>query len=558
MKMPRRRVLAIGLDGLEISVAERLMAAGEMPSLAKLRQEAARFLLDHGAAQRTGLAWEHIASGRSPDSGQRWAAVEFDPHTYRAWQEGARFTPWWTKLDRRVVAFDTPYVDFRRAPTTQGIVAWGAHDPGTRMAARPAALLGEFLERFGDYPAEWTYATPWPSAARSRRMGEALSRALDTRAHAAQWLATERLPDWDLFFVVAGEVHGAIEGLWHGIDPDHPLYTHPSAGPAARGLTDVHRALDRMIGTLVQAAGPETAVVAFATGGMGRNHSDVQSMVLLPELLYRYAFGRSLLTVRSDWVRLRDHVPVLGEDEDWGGVSQAWVPVAPPSRGALSEAIRTFVRRRGWLRAGSRWIRRSRTAMSAAVKEWRSATEQVLTQPLDWQPVNRYGNFWSRMPAFALPSFYDGRVRINLKGRERHGTVEPSRYEEVCRSIETLLHECRNPLTGEPAVESIERAYTRDPLRLGGSESDMVIIWRGVATALEHPRLGLIGPVPLRRTGGHTGRYGMAYIRASDLAVGDHGIRSSFDIVPTIIQLLGGEPGHGVSGASLLEGSLIR
>jgi len=95
-------VLAIGLDGLEVSLAERLMAAGDMPALADLRKRAVRFVLDHGPAQRTGLAWEHVASGLSPEASGRWAAVEFDPSTYQVWQEGARFTPWWAAVDRRI------------------------------------------------------------------------------------------------------------------------------------------------------------------------------------------------------------------------------------------------------------------------------------------------------------------------------------------------------------------------------------------------------------------------------------------------------------------------
>ena len=97
--MPGQRVVVIGLDGLEVTLAERLMAAGDMPALAALRRNAARFLLDHGSAQRTGLAWEHVASGQSPEAAQRWAAVEFDPTTYLTWQEGARFAPWWAPLD---------------------------------------------------------------------------------------------------------------------------------------------------------------------------------------------------------------------------------------------------------------------------------------------------------------------------------------------------------------------------------------------------------------------------------------------------------------------------
>src|SRR4030095_11227029 len=131
---------------------------------------------------------------------------------------------------------------------------------------------------------------------------------------------------------------------------------------------------------------------------------------------------------------------------------------------------------------------------------------------LDWQPAQHYRRYWPRMPAFALPSFYDGRIRINLQGRERHGTVAPSRYEETCRELEEMLHECRNPLSGAPGVESLQRASTQDPLRLGRSESDLLVVWRGVATALQHPRLGLIGPVALRRTGGHNRRPGRAHL----------------------------------------------
>jgi len=41
--MARQKVLAIGLDGFEVSLAERYMAEGQMPALAALRKRAARF-----------------------------------------------------------------------------------------------------------------------------------------------------------------------------------------------------------------------------------------------------------------------------------------------------------------------------------------------------------------------------------------------------------------------------------------------------------------------------------------------------------------------------------
>ncbi len=541
-------MLVIGLDGLEATLTERLMAAGEMPALAALRSRSARFRLDHGPAQRTGLAWEHVASGLSPDAAHRWAAVEFDPKHYSAWQEGARFAPWWAGLDRRVVVFDTPYVDLARAPNTRGVVGWGAHDPGVAMATSPPGLLSEFESRFPGYPArEWTYGLPFPSTDRTRTMGEALSQALDVRSRAARWLATERFPDWDLFIAVAGEAHGAMEGLWHGVDPSHPLHGHPSAQAAGRALIGIHRAIDRMVDDLVSIAGDAT-LIAFTMGGMGPNHSDVPSMVLLPELLYRHAFGQPLLTLPEQWASAPDGMPVLDDAAGWSMASRAWLPEpqpAPKPAPTMSGEILALARRLpGPVKTAMRGLR-------SAVSGRRNGVPTA-RQGLQWQPALRYRHHWPRMPAFALPSFYDGRIRINLQGRERHGTIAPSKYEETCRELEALLRECRNPRTGEPSVESIERATTADPLALTSSEADILIVWRGVATALEHPRLGRIGPVPLRRTGGHTGPHGMAYVASPEVQPSDCGLRSSFDVVPTLAKLLDAEPTLRVSGTSLL------
>ena len=65
------KVLAICLDGYEKSLSDEMMQAGEMPCLAHLADESCRFLLEHGAALRTGLAAEHVATGMSPEAVDR-------------------------------------------------------------------------------------------------------------------------------------------------------------------------------------------------------------------------------------------------------------------------------------------------------------------------------------------------------------------------------------------------------------------------------------------------------------------------------------------------------
>ncbi len=535
--MRAQRVLAIGLDGYEQSLERELIAAGELPALARLRERSARFLLDHGAAQRTGLAWEHVSSGLSPEDAGRWAAVHFDPASYSVWQEGTRLDPFPARLESRTVVFDAPYFDLTRAPRVRGLVGWGAHDPGVPFAARPADLLGEFADRFGNYPAaDWIYAHVWPSAERARRMGEGLARATELRARAAKWLLGERLPDWELALVVASEPHSAIEGLWHGVDAAHPLGRMPSAAPARDGLISVYRAVDRLVGELA-AAFADAALVVFSMGGMGPNRSDVQSMVLLSELMYRHSFGKPFLRQPDAWTEISGAGPELGPEENWANAVNANL-AAPPRSLARGLAARLPKRVKRFISA---------RAGASAPMEKSSARSH-----LDWMPARRYQHHWPAMRAFALPSYYDGRIRVNLAGRERDGIVPLAEYPKLCREIEALLGECKNPATGARAVDYVERAERGDPRKLSATESDLCIVWKETLCALDHPALGRIGPVPLRRPGGHTGPYGMVYVSGSGIPAGDAGIRSAFDVVPTLIELLGAPPA-GVSGASLFS-----
>jgi predicted AlkP superfamily phosphohydrolase/phosphomutase len=519
-------VLAIGLDGFELSLGERLMAEGRMPHLAALRSRSARFRLDHGLDKYSGLTWEHVSSGIAPRDGGRWSAVAFDPRTYEARQEATRARPFLADLSGQAVVFDLPYCDLAAAPGVRGLTSWGAHDPGVAAFCRPAGLLDEMTRRFGPYPAEqWIYGFTWPSPARTRTLGEALTRAVEVRAAAAEWLFAEAVADWQLAMVVVSEAHSVSEPLWHGIDPTHRLHGLASAAPAAASLDAVYQAIDGLVGRLVEAF-PAAEIAVFAMHGMGANDADVACMLLLPELLFRHAFGRPHLREPRWRDSLEDGTPLLAEDESW---EQAVAAFVPPGFEL------------------SRWRR------AAARLPWRRAA----TRPagldyanLSWMPATRYAAFWPSMPAFALPSFYDGRIRINLAGRESRGVVTPRRYGAVRDEIVELLQACRDPLSGETVVESVHFP-TGEPARLGSSEADISVIWRRAPLGLAHPRHGRIGPVPFRRTGGHTGDSGFLFAAGADIAPGDRGWASSFDLVPTLVRRAGLELRARTSGAPL-------
>jgi predicted AlkP superfamily phosphohydrolase/phosphomutase len=528
--MTRPRTLAIGLDGYEPSIAEELIEAGRMPNLARLRAHSSRFELEHGRAKHTGLAWEHVSLGRSPEASGRFAPLHFDPRRYDVEQRGSLGPPLFAELDLRVLVFDAPYFELSRAENSRGLVNWGSHDAGCTPFCRPASLRAEIEARFGAYPAKpFIYGFVWPDARRARAMGDAMVRAVDARAAIGRWLLAERLPDWDLALVVVSELHSALEALWHGVDPQHPLHALPSAEPARDGVLRIYEAVDRLVGALL-ASVPEARVVVFSMHGMGRNGGDVPSMLLLPELLYRAQLGRARYVPRPDWQASQDGVPRLGERENW---SQAVLGCF--AQGGLLE------------RAGVRWRARARRARRRFGRA-RDGSEA----PIGWIPAMRYRKAWSGMDAFALPSYYDGRIRINLIGRERRGRVALRDYDARCDEIAQLVADCRDPRTGEPVAAEIHRPARPDPLGADTTQSDLVIDWRGAPLAFLHPRLGLIGPAPYRRPGGHSGGRGIAYLAVPEVAAADCGVRSAFDVVPTLLGLCG-VSAPGISGESLLH-----
>ncbi|MDQ3347145.1 MAG: hypothetical protein M3545_04180 [Acidobacteriota bacterium] len=71
--------------------------------------------------------------------------------------------------------------------------------------------------------------------------------------------------------------------------------------------------------------------------------------------------------------------------------------------------------------------------------------------PLGAQPPMWYHPAWAGMKAFALPSFSEGYVRLNVRGREERGIVDPADYEAVCEETSAGLLRLTDARTGKPA-----------------------------------------------------------------------------------------------------------
>ena len=84
-------------------------------------------------------------------------------------------------------------------------------------------------------------------------------------------------------------------------------------------------------------------------------------------------------------------------------------------------------------------------------------------------------------------------------------------------------------------------------------KNGLIFVWNDVSYGWNHPELGQIGPVPPRRPAGHTGPYGMAWLSGDEIAPGDYGIRDSWDVIPTLFDILKEPYPEALSGVSLLN-----
>jgi predicted AlkP superfamily phosphohydrolase/phosphomutase len=343
-------------------------------------------------------------------------------------------------------------------------------------------------------------------------------------------LASER---WDLFLTYFSELHSAQHYFWHLSQPDHPLHAS-LARPGEDPLLDVFTAVDAAVGQILAVAPQDARVLIFSDHGMESNSTDVPSTVLLPELLYRLAFPGKY------------------------GLAKGRPGTPPPPMIRLR-------RNRSWRSSlydlkhdgnpVTRWLRRILpTAWFHYRIEKRLGLDGVPLCPEDCplgaQPPMWYSPAWPSMRAFALPSFSEGYVRLNVKGREARGLVDPADYDRTCEEIEADLRQLVNARTGNPMVKDVVRTR-KDPwnARQPGdrpSDADLIVVWSNEpADVVDHPRAGRIGPVPFKRSGSHVHR---GFFMAKGPGI-EEGARlpekHALDLAPTILSLIGAAfPAH--------------
>lgn len=493
------RVLAIGLDAAEATLIERWAASGDLPTFRRLIDTGAVCRMDNPLETLPGAIWPELNSGAS--CGRR--PLYYHPAQLHSGETRPRpVSPddldpgddYWARASaagRRVAAIDLPQTV--PAPDLNGVqlFEWGLHDRNFAISSQPPALLDEILDRYGDHPIPGC-DVHGETAAGYRRLRDGLLTGVGRK--------TELLLDllgrehWDLFTCAFGETHCVGHQFWHFLAAAAAGEQVPE--DFADAIATVYGRIDEGIGRLLAAAGPDAVALIYTSHGMGPYIGGYQ---LLPEVLIRLGMGaidpaRPVIAHRvRRWHALAARLPA------------AWRPV---------------IRRLG------------RTPALRRIKTVAGIELDPLSSP--------------KVRAVALKNNRCGAIRLNLRGREPFGGVEPG--AEAAALIDELRRELaalRDPGTGHPIVDhtvTADEAFGPDH---HVDVPDLMVVFRtdlGRIEACQSERVGTVR-TPLYhpnipRTGDHT-------VESRLWAVGPRipaGRRlpdaNVLDLAPTILRLL--------------------
>jgi predicted AlkP superfamily phosphohydrolase/phosphomutase len=560
------RLLAIGIDAGEPAMIRSLMARGKLPHMRRLVDEGAWADIESSPYYVDESTWTVFLSGHAQTATGFWTSLRLQKGSYRVQDTGSydfRTIPQFFEYagDRKIAIFDVPHSNtLWKQINGLHVIGWGAHFLPAVGCSVPGELYDSLVSAYGRYPAadlQYMGLNWWDT-----RFLEVMREALFDGIAARVKICTDLLQreNWDLFLTVFPEVHNGSHHFEHLCNPNHPIWPGPGSSSDTDPMVSLYEKLDRAIGDLLAAAGEEACAVVFSIQGHGINCNDLPGLVFVPECLFRLNFPNRTLFPRGDPAAdcppiLRQLAKSMWPSDMWERRSDSWFHrkvlspftdkvIFPGSEGGHSGTLSAAAKLPGRILEG---LRR------------RLACKAQGFAPSDpvWNPALWYQRWWPEMRAFALPSYADGYVRVNIKGREPSGVVNPLDYNRECERISTELRSLTDSRTGKRLVADIWKprssALDDDPLL---PDADLVVICEDFATdAVQSPSCGRIGPVPYLRTGGPRSK---GFFVAQGPGIGGPqgvGTVRVIDLPRTVLDLMGVSVGKELEGIGFLEKS---
>lgn len=503
--------LVLGFDAVEIEVIDRLIAEGKMPRLEALRNTGKSGRLENQPPYFLSLVWSSFfTSSHLGDHGWYFNKL-WRSEKQRIEYADSRWVsqrPFWEDLDDelRVAILDLPYVsDAPKKPNQTMIGGWQCHDD-FGMLEQPAgerSRIEAILGKARMKPEVFGPQTVDTLLELRRESLESLAQFADL---AIEYVKAGR---HDLIMAVFGSIHRATHYLWDLSQVDTESAKESDLQLLKGAKDELYVAMDVALGRVLDTIKEPMRVIAFSLHGMDSNPGWYE---YLPRMVERVHSGKQSAEAPKKGIvfRLKKALPWTWVRQITRRIPHAW-----------NQALVPF------------WSRRMYD--------------------------------WSKTRYFSLPMDYNGYIRLNVKGRELEGALDPSDIDTEVARLEEGLKSFKDIETGRQIVKGVVRVES-----LVGENApqrnvlpDVVVLWDvDFATAescgVRSDHFGEIRwpkgqKLVSGRSGNHTPR---GWFVASGPGIGNGVVEDKIDpidIAPTLLDWLGAPRNERLKGKSVAD-----
>lgn len=517
------KLLVIGMDAAEATLIEAWAAQGHLPTFRRLQEQGVTYRLDNCMETLPAAIWSEINTGLS--CGKM-------PHYYlfdqlRTGDARARpVTPdevdpedfYWTiasRAGKRVAVVDSIHCPSAKNFNGVQLLQWGVHERNFPLISDPPDLVDDLHAKHGGFPIENCDTFHGFKVEGYKELLEGLEEGV--RRRTALILDLLDREDWDLFTCLYGEPHCVGHQFWGFLDPSITDYIADVPRDLKDAMQTVYTAIDHGIAAILEAAGPDTQVIVFASHGMGPY---VGGYHLLPEILLRLGMSETLPAKAEGGAKARAAEMFRGF-QTWFGRLPG--PIKAPFK-ALGRVVPGYGRMRDTIGHGS----------------------DPLASP--------------HTKAAAFRSNRCGAIRLSLAGREPNGCVQPgAEADALIAELRQELGALVDPVSGQPIIARTATANEAFGEDYHPNTPDLMILFNeniGRIDECYSDRVGHIripnGPPHNPRSGDHTAESRLWMLGPGIIPTDAPSTGNVLDLAPTVLSLLD------VAVPPALDGSPLR
>jgi predicted AlkP superfamily phosphohydrolase/phosphomutase len=493
------RVLLIGIDAAERSLLFDWARQGLLPNFNSILERGAWGTTRSPPGLYVGAVWPSFHTALSPTRHMRYCYDQLRPGTYEDYRVEAEHVvgePFWETLSRqakRVAVIDVPKARLARELNGIQVADWGTHDPEHDVVRTfPEPLAASIVRDYGRDPVGICNGAR-KTTADFRSFRDALLDRIRTKT--ALVLDFLKREEWDCFLAVFADSHCVGHQCWHLHDPAHPRHDRDVVAALGDPMMDVYRALDTAVGRILAAAGDETTSIVLASHGMGPHY---EATFMLDRIL--------------------DAIEPKGTPKGRPTTAKALARVWATLPTGLRNVLRPYSHR-----------------------------AKSLVDPVTMRRSSRR--------SFKVPNNdVFGGIRVNLRGREPAGTVDPGDFDAYCAFLREALMSFENLESGQPLVSKVWSVREMYPGEDTAGLPDLLVEWNRnfPISRVTSPKTGPIEAAYAGcRTGDHREQGVFAIVGPGIKPLGQIAQASVTDFGPTIAELVGAAL-PGVDGRSIV------